>query len=352
MPDGGRITFETRVAHLDESFARTQPGLTPGDYVEVVVGDTGTGMQPDIADRVFEPFFTTKSSGKGTGLGLSVVYGIVRNHQGHISLSSTPGLGTTVRIYFPVLDRGARRRAPAPETASTGGPWPAPGIPPAARLPSRAPLPAGPFESVSVYEPDRRRARPPQNDTATGVAAPAWDATLPAAPEPPMEAAHAIFEPSPAAFEPSPPPAINVSPDVPPVPPVEPPAPRKGTARARIMVVDDEEAIREMTRDILQSSGCEVVLATDGVDALDVYRREWGRLDLVVLDMVMPRMGGLETFRRLIGMDRGARILLCTGYADNDKAQRALKEGAVGLLPKPFTMTELLTRIDRILGKK
>ncbi len=165
-----------------------------------------------------------------------------------------------------------------------------------------------------------------------------------------MEAAHAIFEPSPTVLEPNPA-AIEPPPDVP-VPPVEPAAPRKGTARARILVVDDEEAIREMTRDILESSGCEVVLATDGVDALDVYRREWGRLDLVILDMVMPRMGGLETFRRLVGMDRGARILLCTGYADNDKAQRALKEGAVGLLPKPFTMTELLTRIDRILAKR
>jgi signal transduction histidine kinase len=346
MPDGGRITFETRVAHLDESFARTQPGLTPGDYVEVVVGDTGTGMQPDIADRVFEPFFTTKASGKGTGLGLSVVYGIVRNHQGHISLSSTPGLGTTVRIYFPVLDRAARRRpAPAPEAASTGGPWPTPEPPPAARPPMRAPISAGPFESVSVYEPDRRRGKP----------------AAPAAPEPPpagassslepkMEAAHAIFDPSPTLLEPAPA-AIEPPPDVP-VPPVEPAAPRKGTARARIMVVDDEEAIRDMTRDILESSGCEVVLATDGVDALDVYRREWGRLDLVILDMVMPRMGGLETFRRLIGMDREARILLCTGYADNDKAQRALKEGAVGLLPKPFTMTELLSRIDRILAKR
>jgi CheY-like chemotaxis protein len=121
--------------------------------------------------------------------------------------------------------------------------------------------------------------------------------------------------------------------------------------RARILVVDDELTIREMMRDVLESSGCEVVLATDGVDALDAYRREWGRLDLVLLDMVMPRMGGLETFRRMIGMDRGARVLLCTGYADNDKAQRALKEGALGLLPKPFTMTELLSRIDRILAR-
>src|SRR6185503_8939753 len=107
-------------------------------------------------------------------------------------------------------------------------------------------------------------------------------------------AAHAIFEPSPTVLDPSPA-AIEPPPDVPPAPPVEPAAPRKAPARARIMVVDDEEAIRDMTRDILESSGCEVVLAIDGVDALDVYRREWGRLDLVILDMVMPRMGGLET---------------------------------------------------------
>ncbi|HEV8701096.1 MAG TPA: response regulator [Candidatus Polarisedimenticolia bacterium] len=323
MPDGGRITFETRVAHLDQSFVRSQPGLAPGDYVEAVVGDTGTGMQPDIADRVFEPFFTTKTNGKGTGLGLSVVYGIVRNHQGHISLASTPGLGTTVRVYFPVLDRGARRPAmPPQEPASSGGPWPAPGPPPAPRQPARTPLGAGPFERVSVYEPDRRRGKPPEPAGPPSAATPA---------------------PSVVTTAPSPGPAE---------PRVRAPAAGKGPARARILVVDDEEAIREMTRDILESGGCEVVLATDGVDALDVYRREWGRLDLVLLDMVMPRMGGLETFRRLIGMDRGARILLCSGYADNDKAQRALKEGALGLLPKPFTMTELLSRIDRILAKR
>jgi len=117
-------------------------------------------------------------------------------------------------------------------------------------------------------------------------------------------------------------------------------------------VVDDEPAIREMARDILESSGFEVVLATDGVDALDVYRREWGRIDLVLLDMVIPRMGGLETYRRIAGMDRSVRVLLCSGYADNDKAQRALKEGALGLLSKPFTTTELLARIDKVLNRK
>jgi CheY-like chemotaxis protein len=116
-------------------------------------------------------------------------------------------------------------------------------------------------------------------------------------------------------------------------------------------VIDDEGAIREMARDILESSGYEVVTAVDGVDALEVFRREWGRIDLVLLDMVMPRMGGLETYRRLLGMDRTVRVLLCSGFADNDKTQKAVREGALGLLQKPFTMADLLGRIDRVLAR-
>ncbi len=336
MPEGGRITFETRVAHLDQTYVRSQPGLTPGDYVEIVVGDTGTGMPPEVSDRAFEPFFTTKTHGKGTGLGLSVVYGIVRSHQGHISIGSTPGLGTTVRVYLPALGRGPRRGGPPvgiPDSSREPGP----------AVPSPAPAPAHPFESISVFEPDRRR--PPAPDRPKPQEPPSdrgVDVDLPSLPLPAAESELAD-SPGPAADVP---PAAEVPPAT-----EAPPAAGKGPARARILVVDDELTIREMTRDILESSGCEVVLAIDGVDALDAYRREWGRLDLVLLDMVMPRMGGLETFRRLLGMDRGARVLLCSGYADNEKAQRALKEGALGLLPKPFTMTELLSRIDRILAK-
>ncbi|MBI1951423.1 MAG: response regulator, partial [Acidobacteria bacterium] len=384
MPEGGRITFETRVAHLDQGYVRSQPGLAPGDYVEVVVGDTGAGMSIDVADRAFEPFFTTKTSGKGTGLGLSVVYGIVRNHKGHISIGSTPGLGTTVRVYLPALGRGPGRGSPPagiPDSSPESGAVPQH---PATPSPARTPVPAHPFESISVFEPDRRRPPAPDRPHERQEPPPDWGVDeglsscspsaalsesaaaateLDAAPVPAPPAALAspaapqapVAFPPPAATPAAPP--VSVAPPAPDAPPaageapIKPTAAGRGPARARILVVDDELTIREMTRDILESNGCEVVLATDGVDALDVYRREWGRLDLVLLDMVMPRMGGLETFRRLIGMDRGARVLLCSGYADNDKAQRALKEGALGLLPKPFTMTELFSRIDRILAR-
>jgi two-component system cell cycle sensor histidine kinase/response regulator CckA len=130
------------------------------------------------------------------------------------------------------------------------------------------------------------------------------------------------------------------------------PVPGRAAAKARILVIDDEKAIREMARDILETGGYEVVTAVDGVDALEVYRQEWGRIDLVLLDMVMPRMGGLETFRRLYGMDRAVRVLLCSGFADNEQTQKAIKEGALGLLQKPFAVSELLNRISRILARK
>jgi two-component system, cell cycle sensor histidine kinase and response regulator CckA len=107
-----------------------------------------------------------------------------------------------------------------------------------------------------------------------------------------------------------------------------------------------------MARDILETGGYEVATAVDGVDALEVYRQEWGRIDLVLLDMVMPRMGGLETFRRLFGMDRTVRVLLCSGFADNEQTQKAIKEGALGLLQKPFAVTDLLSRIGRILTRR
>jgi DNA-binding NtrC family response regulator len=120
-----------------------------------------------------------------------------------------------------------------------------------------------------------------------------------------------------------------------------------GNGQVRILVVDDEAVLREMTAEMLKSRGYEVLLAADGIEALDIYRREWGTIALVVLDMIMPRLGGLETFRRLTGMDRKARILLCSGHAHSQQAHQAVLEGAIGLLPKPFGMTELVGWVER-----
>ena len=114
MPQGGRVTVEAADAVLGSDALAELPEAKPGAYVMLSVSDTGSGMPPEVRARIFEPYFTTKDVGKGTGLGLSTVYGIIRQSDGHISLSSEPGLGTTFRIYLP------RAEAPVAAAAEQG----------------------------------------------------------------------------------------------------------------------------------------------------------------------------------------------------------------------------------------
>jgi PAS domain S-box-containing protein len=102
MPNGGILTLETDTASVDDSFASTLHEARPGEYVILRVGDTGTGIPPEIQERIFEPFFSTKGPDQGTGLGLSTVAGILRSHSGFIRLYSAPDKGTTFTVYLPV----------------------------------------------------------------------------------------------------------------------------------------------------------------------------------------------------------------------------------------------------------
>jgi signal transduction histidine kinase/ActR/RegA family two-component response regulator len=112
MPQGGRLTVETSDAVLSPEDVIDQPDARPGLYVMLSVTDSGTGMAPEVRGRIFEPYFTTKDVGKGTGLGLSTAYGIVRQSDGHISVSSEIGLGTTFRIYLPRAEAPEQRESP------------------------------------------------------------------------------------------------------------------------------------------------------------------------------------------------------------------------------------------------
>ena len=115
MPKGGRLSVDTADATLDAVSTAEIPDAKPGDYVMLSVSDTGVGMPPEVRSRIFEPYFTTKDVGKGTGLGLSTAYGIVRQSDGYIALSSEVGLGTTFRVYLP---RAEAPNVPAADAAS------------------------------------------------------------------------------------------------------------------------------------------------------------------------------------------------------------------------------------------
>lgn len=101
MDGRGKLTIELANAHLDDAYAQVHDEVTPGQYVMLAVSDTGSGMSPEIVDKVFEPFFSTKAEGKGSGLGLSMVYGFVKQSGGHVKIYSEVGHGTTIKLYLP-----------------------------------------------------------------------------------------------------------------------------------------------------------------------------------------------------------------------------------------------------------
>jgi two-component system cell cycle sensor histidine kinase/response regulator CckA len=116
-----------------------------------------------------------------------------------------------------------------------------------------------------------------------------------------------------------------------------------------VLVVDDEEAIRSLAKDTLESNGYTVLLAQDGVEAIEFYERHFQQIALVILDMVMPKMGGRETFLKMKEINPTIKALLSTGYSQNGKAREILDSGVLGFIQKPYQANRLLAKVRAVL---
>ncbi len=242
MPDGGVITVET--CNLGEiHIPSDETGGYEGPGVALAVSDTGTGMSPEIQERVFEPFFTTKEKGKGSGLGLAVVYGIVKQSAGHIAVESEPGRGTTFRIVFP---RIADEEIPEVSSASAAADWRG-------------------------------------NET--------------------------------------------------------------------ILVVEDEDSVRELVVTMLSSAGYTVVSASNAGEAILECEKHADAISLMVTDIVMPKMTGVELSDRLARICPKMKVLFMSGYTEHMSMQGGLDPEGRYFIPKPFTAMAILKKVKMILNR-
>ena len=244
MPDGGTLRIEASNAPRPDGERRPDGDVRPGNYVQIVVADTGTGMDEVTRTRMFEPFFTTKPQGRGTGLGLSTVYGFVRQCGGHIRVTSALGHGTSVEMLLPR----------APDAAP--------------RPPTPTPLPVR---------------------TAAGQ---------------PLET---------------------------------------------VLVVEDEEAVRQLAVESLGRGGYLVINAGSGDEALRIAEAFDGPIHVLLTDVVMPGMKGPELATRMRAARPAIRVLLMSGYAADVVTKDDLAEAT--LLAKPFSPTALTRAVRRILDE-
>jgi two-component system cell cycle sensor histidine kinase/response regulator CckA len=238
MPNGGTLVLEVSHGSLDEEFTQQYRSVTPGHHVLFTVSDTGIGMSEETQARIFEPFFTTKQKGKGTGLGLATVYGIVKQSGGSIWVSSTPGRGTTFKVYLPRVEEATERPAAAERPQSLRG-------------------------------------------------------------------------------------------------------------RETILVVEDEEIVRQLVRKILQRLGYNVIVVGTPQQALDIPDAE--RLDLLISDVVLPHMSGRAVADQLRARRPGLRVLFMSGYTDDAIVHRGVLDPDTPFIQKPFTPEALAHRVRQVL---
>jgi PAS domain S-box-containing protein len=242
MPHGGQYTIRTEYIDLRAYSAGLSEHLKPGEYAVITASDTGKGMDEETRQRIFEPFFTTKAIGKGTGLGLSIVYGIIIQHNGDIQVSSAPGTGTSVKIYFPITHSDIEDPELGKQKVLLGG-------------------------------------------------------------------------------------------------------------RETILVAEDSPEVRQLMVTVLEKYGYTVIEAVDGEDAVDKFASRSDSIQLLILDVVMPKMNGKEAFDRMRAIRKDIKAIFASGYTADIIQRKGILEDGAGFLPKPVLPHVLLSVIRESLDR-
>lgn len=240
MPKGGALIVRTEQAVLHEEVVTTDGSGKPGVYAVLSVSDNGVGMDKATQQRIFDPFFTTKEVGKGTGLGLAVVYGIIKQHEGFITVYSEPGYGSTFKIYLP--------------------------------------LTATPIEVSNI-----------RKDLTV-----AW-----------------------------------------------------GTET--ILLAEDDDLVRNLMEIVLKGAGYKVITATNGEDAVTKFKENVDSIQLLLFDLIMPRMNGKEASDEIHKISPGIKTIFSSGYTADTIQQKATLEYDSPLIPKPTSPVELLRKVRDVL---
>ncbi len=241
--NGGALTVDLTPVDLDAETAERLPGLSPGRYARLAVGDTGDGIPKEIMDRIFDPYFTTKKSGEGTGMGLSVVHGIVQDHNGAITAKSVEGVGSEFIVYLPVLSEEATP------------------------------------DEVDVPEPVK-------------------------------------------------------------------------TGAGSVLFVDDEEPVANYGHRALKRLGYDVITVTDSRKALEIFRADPGRFDLVITDMTMPNLTGLDLSREMTRIRPDIPVILCSGYSVAITPEKIKEASVAALISKPLSLHDLADLVYRFIDNK
>jgi len=238
--EGGEIFVGLSPAVISLEDSSSYQNGKPGQYVKLIVKDTGHGMNKDTISHIFEPYFTTKDVGKGTGMGLAMVYGIVQSLGGDIRVHSKPGAGTSFHLLFPIIEKKIENTKQKYES----------------------PLPTG---------------------------------------------------------------------------------------NEQILFVDDEKYLVDIGKDTLEGLGYQVETRTNAYDALEAFRAQPAKYDLIITDMTMPTMTGEQLASAVMKIRLDIPIILCTGYSKKAVPENAMKMGISTVLMKPVAINDMAKAVRKVL---